>query len=246
MRCDSFTIKAHIDAFFELVYPIPAYSFLHRAILMRQFSKGECSIPLLKVVCASASIFLVRSEEDEARRTQWAVDAEQFVLSRIDDPSLVNLQIMVLLTLSCTYSRNIKKGMSLLAMASRMAYMTRMNYEVANIPFMLAETRRRVMWGIWMIDSIYSGGLPEFTTCSAVTVHIRLPCKELNYEMDIEIVSENLYADPGSVPSEQGIMGYFIRILDIRDRILRYVELSVSRSPSRIFCIKRLYKDGVV
>jgi hypothetical protein len=189
---------------------------------MRDFAKGATLPALLQAVCAAGAVFISRSPEDNALQQSWLQKAEDYVLKRIDDTSLANIQVLLLLTFSHNASRKFKKGMTLLSIASRMAYIGRLNYEGHDMPFMLKESRRRVMWGLYMQDTFYAGGLPEFTTCSVGNHHLKLPSTEINFEMDIEADSETLHPDRSATnASDLGIIAYFIRVLDIRDRILR-------------------------
>lgn len=231
MRCDEITIETHIAAYFDCVYPLPTFSFLHRAFFMRDFRQGSCSLALLKAVCAAGAVFLSRSEEDETRRLAWIQEAESFVIENMEDARLSNIQTILLLSFSSSAARKFKKGMFFLSIASRMAYISRMNYETPGIPFMLAESRRRCMWGLYIQDTIYAGGMPELAVCLASNNHINLPSKEVDFELDFESSSELLHKQNPSAPSsELGIMAYFVRIYDIRDRILRFVNI---RSPIR-------------
>jgi len=119
--------------------------------------------------------------------------------------------------------------MTLLSIASRMAYLSRLNYESGNVPFVVQETRRRLMWAIYTLDRFYSGGLPDFTVCPAESVHLTLPCNEMNFELEISTTTEPLQpVFPSVGNSGIGVFGFYIRMLDIRNRILWYYYIFMS------------------
>lgn len=219
-------LERFVNAYFDYVYPIPIFSFLQRALFMRDFKQGKYVEALVLAVCASGSIFLAKSEDDRRIRDIWIEQAESYVLKRIDEPSLVNIQIILLITYVYSALRKPRKVLSLLSIASRMAYVSRLNYEREDMPFMPREIRRRVMWALCMMDSLYSAGLPEFTTCSMQNNHLKLPCGEVAFAMDAEEESEPLNPQDSSSfqTIEPGILAYYIRVLDFRYRILRYVR----------------------
>jgi hypothetical protein len=95
----------------------------------------------------------------------WIAGAEPFVFKHIEDPELIKIQIILVLIFYYIVPRNIKKIMMLLFLASRMAYLTRLNYECNNMPFIVTETRRRLMWAIFVQDKFFSAGLMDFTLC---------------------------------------------------------------------------------
>jgi hypothetical protein len=222
---DSTCLEAHIDAYFNYVYPIPSFSFLQRALFVRDFKDGECASALLRAVCAAGSIFLAKNEIEKQRRDTWIEEAEIHVLKKLDEPNLVNIQVLLLLTFVYSALRKPRKILFLLSIASRMAYLNRLNYEREELPFMLRETRRRTMWALCMQDTFYAAGLPEFTTCAVKSIHVKLPSSETAFAMDIEEESEYLRPldEQTSRDTELGILAYYVRLLDIRDRILRFV-----------------------
>jgi hypothetical protein len=220
-------LEAHIDTYFTYVYPIPAFSFLQRALFVRDFRDGKCAPALLRAVCAAGSIFLAKNGSEKQRRDTWIEEAEAHVLKKLDEPNLVNIQVLLILTYVYSAQRKPRKILFLLSIASRMAYLNRLNYEREELPFMLREARRRTMWALCMQDTFYAAGLPEFTTCSMQSIHVKLPSGEAAFAMDIEEESE--YLRPSNVPTrratELGILAYYVRLLDIRDRILRFVGI---------------------
>ncbi|KAJ4135215.1 hypothetical protein NW768_004836 [Fusarium equiseti] len=71
------------------------------------------------------------------------------------------------------------------------------------------------------MDSLYSSGKAEFTACTPETLHIRLPCNEKSFSMDLPVTTEPLHPPPQSDTTSIGLLGYCIRVLDIRNRVQR-------------------------
>lgn len=225
MRCDTPVVKAHINAYFDYVYPMPSFSFLHRALFMLDYNQGTCSPGLLRAVCAAGSFYIPQKPETQSRKDVWINEAQSAVLQAIDEPCLVNIQSLLLLVFCNAMMRRHKKVMTLISIASRWAFISRLDQERSDLPFMIQEIRRRVMWGLCMQDQFYAGGLPKFTTCAMGTVSLKLPCSESAFAMDLDNETlEYLHQDSSSTrPSQLGIVAYWIKLMDIRNRVLRSV-----------------------
>ena len=105
---------------------------------------------------------------------------------------------------------------------TRFAFALRLNYENPNICSLAQESRRRLMWGIYILDTILAGGLPEFTLCPSNVMHVHLPSQESNFELDI--LGPNVRLDGVTDRStDLGLLAYYIRVMSLRDSILRYV-----------------------
>ena len=79
-----------------------------------------------------------------------------------------------------------------------------------------------------MLDTTFAGGISDFSVCSAQSLHIQLPCQERNFDLDLEEATEPLRAEFGRSTSETvGSLGFYIRILWIRYRILKVTKEAV-------------------
>jgi hypothetical protein len=109
-----------------------------------------------------------------------------------------------------------------MCLVARLAYILRLNHEEDRLPFLIQERRRRLMWSIYVMDTFYSSGRTEFTACPTDTIHLRLPCNEQSFAMDVPVVTEPLVPPTDQPPSrDMGLMAYCIRVIDIRDRTQR-------------------------
>lgn len=225
MNCDDTEVRTCIDSYFDHVYPIPQFSFLHRALFMSEFRRGQCPPILLKAVCAAGSLYLPKNCPSKLRTDAWVSEAESSVLENYDDTCLANIQTILILILCHTVKRRFKKVMVLLSIASRLAYISRLNHERRDLSFIESETRIRVMWALYMQESLFAGGLAEFTTVPGSNCHVRLPCPETSFAMDEGCESfEMLHPTCTKSSSNLGILAYYIRVLNLRDRILRCVR----------------------
>ncbi|KAI3576134.1 hypothetical protein IWW34DRAFT_79031 [Fusarium oxysporum f. sp. albedinis] len=216
------TVKQHIDAYFDLIHPIPCYGFLHRATLLQSWSKNELNPCVLSAICGITSRFIdPGSSEHRATAKRWIEDAESHLLRRVAQPRLSDIEAWLLVTLDHYLSQRVSKMLVSMALTSRLAYILRLNHEDPRQKFLVQERRRRLMWAIYIMDSLYSSGKTEFTACTPETLHIRLPCAEKSFSMDAPVITVPLHSSPHEDISNIGLLGYCIRVLDIRNRVQR-------------------------
>ncbi|KAJ5722990.1 hypothetical protein N7488_001025 [Penicillium malachiteum] len=218
---DKIFVESHIDAYFESLNAIPQYSFIHKPSFLRSFHQNTLDPLLLRFICGIASRF-IQPGLQQGYVAAWLKEVEAQVWPKLSEMKVGNLQI--LLSLICWYSveRKVSNLWTASAMAARIAYGLRLNHEASDkIPFILKETRRRLVWSIFMLDKLYAGGFPELTLCPANTLHVKLPCEEQNFELDIPVETSLLVkSGPFSEESGIGIMGYIARLMSIRHAIL--------------------------
>lgn len=96
------------------------------------------------------------------------------------------------------------------------------------------ESRRRLMWACYVLDAWMGSGGDHLTLLREADIKIQLPCNERNFGLRIPSVTETLgvghvlqFLPPSVVPPKpagnMGIMAYYIRIVTLRKRIIRYV-----------------------
>ncbi|KAM5386474.1 hypothetical protein ACJZ2D_000437 [Fusarium nematophilum] len=223
LEIDKLAVKQHIDAFFEFIYPIPCYGFFHRASLLQAWSRGDLSPLVLRAICGLTSRFIHRNNpERRSLARKWIEEAESGLLSRLAEPRVSDVEAWLLVTLDQYLSRRFSKMLVSMSLTSRLAYILRLNHENDRPSFLLQERRRRLMWSIFAMDTLYSSGKTEFTSCTTETIYIRLPCNEKSFSMDMP-VSTGLLGTEHDASSESniGLLGYCLRVLDIRDRVQR-------------------------
>ncbi|KAJ5975135.1 hypothetical protein N7481_008842 [Penicillium waksmanii] len=216
-------LESHVNAYLEYFNPIPAYSFVHKASFLRNFHHNKLDSIFLRCVCGIASRFLQRSSPRQDYASEWLKEVEGQVWPRIAEMKIENLQILLLLICWYSLDRKISNMWTSSAMAARIAYGMRLNYESTDpMPFVSKEVRRRIMWSIFMLDKFYSGGFAELTLCKASTMHLNLPCEERNFELDIPTATATLTptSPPGTLEDGIGLMGHMPRLVKIRHEVL--------------------------
>lgn len=96
------------------------------------------------------------------------------------------------------------------------------------------ESRRRLMWACYVLDAWTGSGPDQLTMLRESDIKIQLPCNERNFGLRIPSVTETLgvghvlqFLPPAVVPPKpagnMGIMAYYIRIITLWKRIVKYV-----------------------
>jgi hypothetical protein len=96
------------------------------------------------------------------------------------------------------------------------------------------EARRRLMWSCYVIDSWVGSGVDQLTMIDEQDIKIQLPCHSRNFLLQIPCITETLergkvldflHEDmmPDNTPANMGMMAYFIRLIEIRKKVLRLV-----------------------
>jgi hypothetical protein len=193
---------------------------------LQDINRGVCPLLLVRGICGAASIFLAKDQDDRLRAEQWIEAAEAEIFKAIDSTPLFKIQTIMLTIFYRAAAQKYRKVLLLLSFASRMAYINRLNYESTSNSFLVQESRRRLMWSIYLLDKFYADGILAFTLCPRDSIYLSLPCDERNFELDNRVRTQGLVPTYDQPPdSECGIFAYLIRILDIRDRILRYDQV---------------------
>ncbi|CAI0646244.1 unnamed protein product, partial [Colletotrichum noveboracense] len=234
-------IKQHIDAFFDLVYPIPCYGFIHKATFCQSWAQDTHNPRLLKAMCGLTARYLASGDQMRLQQaTRWTQEAEMQLFMRLSEPSLSDIEALMLTTLDHIMARRFSKMLITACLAARLAFMMRLNYEDGRHGFLMQERRRRLMWAIFTLDTLYSSGRAEFTGCSKETIHLQLPCNERSFTLDIPVMTEPLAPPDIPATSDLGLMAYNIRVLDIRDRIQRLSHTITHRRKPLPECIEQL------
>ena len=154
-------------------------NFLHQPTFLRQWHTHTVNVSLLKVVCACALRVFSTTQTDNERAAQWMHEAELDALQNLGDLTIPRLQALTLLAFfEFTYHIHSTKALMLLGLAARLALAKRLNYEDHSLSIVEQESRRRLMWSIFVLDKFCCGGVSELTLVSAEHMDIRLPTIE--------------------------------------------------------------------
>lgn len=190
---------------------------------MRWYQAGQADHCLLLSIVAITSRLsgLGPLELDHGRLC--AELAQKLILRDQRKPTVIKAQALLLIIRYQIWNREFMTALVLMATLSRFAFALRFNYENPNLCSLAQESRRRLMWAIFILDTMLAGDLPDFTLCPSSVIHVQLPCTESNFELDISGPSVPLRWDNGSSEiKDLGLLAYYIRVISLRDRILRY------------------------
>ncbi|KAJ3538534.1 hypothetical protein NM208_g5870 [Fusarium decemcellulare] len=216
-------IRKHIDAYFEFIYPIPCYSFVHRTTVLHSWSTGELDQCFIRGLCSIATRCLYPGDVprlDQART--WIQEAEAELYTQTGRPTTSNVEAWVFIALHYGLEWNFQKMLVSMSLLSRLAFTLRLNREDPRLPFLVRERRRRLMWSIFVTDTLYSSGKLEFKSCPIEAIHLQLPCNEHSFAMDSPVVTGRIRPLEAHFDhAELGLAAYCLRVLELRDRSFR-------------------------
>ncbi|EPE02834.1 nitrate assimilation regulatory protein [Ophiostoma piceae UAMH 11346] len=228
------------DQFFRHIHHIPTFAFLHRASLMQRYRAGLVDRPLLLALVGITSLMTDLGQGTRELGKQCIAEAEALVLSRLDRPSTLGLQALVFVIHYRVLSGRFSSAFMLHGVASRFASALRLNHENTRLCFLARESRRRLMWALYMIDSSMANGYADFSLWayrSDDAMNIQLPCNERNFEFDLPERTESLRPPPRSpggelppLPDDIGFLALHVRIRSLRGRVLQFTKDVTSSS----------------
>ncbi|KAF4950568.1 hypothetical protein FSARC_13136 [Fusarium sarcochroum] len=255
-------IRTVVDHYFANIHPLRCFAFVHRPSFTRQLDKGfesDDERALLHIICAQGAKFyaLALDVEDQdakailirAAGNNWAKKAEMLILTNFG----------IAKTCILLYDFHFRLGeytqaLMLSGLAVRMAHALQLNIEFSpdvlcaeanesSPPAVEKESRRRLMWACYILDAWTGSGVDQLTLLREADIKIQLPCNERNFRLRIPCVTETLgvghvlqFLPPAIVPrrpaANMGIMAYYIRIVTLWKRVVRYVKhLNTSPPP---------------
>lgn len=197
-----------IDDFFERIYPLPSYAFLHPATTKRRFREGRGHYTLALAISA-LTVALLR-EQDLSKASAWIQTAEQDVWIQLASPSISRLQTLLLIIHYRMVTGQFKQAFMLVAIAARSAAAMLLNHERPDIDRIGQETRRRLLWCLKIVERYFSVGLPEFELCPLETIFLQLPSAE-----------EDFGVCSGQSPGELGSYSLHVRLEAVRRDIMK-------------------------
>lgn len=227
---DALALRA-FDKFFRHVHHIPMFSFLHRASLMERYHAGLLDRPLLLALIGITALFTDIGPGTKDFGSRCVEESAALVMRDFEKPSVLRLQALVIITRHRILSRRFSSAFMLHATACRFAAALRLNHENPAICFLAQESRRRLMWSLYMLDTGIASGQVDFALWPDPEnqIHVQLPCNERNFEFDLPEPTEPLKPpDPGpdglprTLPDVVGFLALHVRIQWIRSKIQQY------------------------
>ena len=184
--------------------------------------------------------------------SQWAKIAEEMFFADYSTISITKLKVLILLHDQEARTGNYAGSFLLTGLVIRLAHALQLNNELS-VDVMckeegaspnevsVRESRRRLMWACYMIDVWAGSGVDHLTILNEKDLKIQLPCNERQFSLQIACVTERLEkgetldfipaAEVPEKPSDNlGMAAYYVRIVSIWRRVLRYVGYLLSLS----------------
>ncbi|RGP60774.1 hypothetical protein FSPOR_10455 [Fusarium sporotrichioides] len=215
-------IRKYLDTYFDNV-DIADCVFLHRATTIAEWSQGKLDSTLLKAICASAIRLSSIHEVENPTANKWITQVQHILVNNMGDMSVPKLQALMLVVKFRFSMRFTGDVWVLLSVASRVAFTKRLNYERPSMDPVKQECLRRLMWSIYSVDKIFSGGIEDLTICPTQRMHIRLPCSQHDFQLGLKSKAPFLGSKVDSA-TDLNVLAYLLRLYDIRDRVLRYTR----------------------
>lgn len=179
-------LQALVESYFNNVYPLPSYAFLHPATTIRQCSEGGLETCLSYAISAVASYHRGPVQTRGDVELSWIQAAEDLIWKHLESPNLARLQALLLVVLYRVETGTVQRAFMLSSLAARAAAALRLNHERATASEsrgnrVLQEIRRRTMWSLKLVERYFSVGLPEFELCPVDSIYLNLPCWERDF-----------------------------------------------------------------
>ncbi|KAH6604813.1 fungal specific transcription factor domain-containing [Trichoderma cornu-damae] len=222
---------ALLDTYFTRFHNKPFHIF-DEALIRKRIQLNQFPPFLLDAIAAVAARHTphpsgfraaVKLGDEYAARARSAID--------IDEPSIDNLQAMVLLAIAYTASGKGRKAFMLLTNAIGMTMALELHREMdqqAQITPVERETRRQLFWSCYLLDRFLASGSKRPSLVSDDSIALRLPSwspavSGLPVDGDFFLCGSNLQYFQGSGKKSQGASGMLIditRILGVTNRYL--------------------------
>ncbi|KAL4945411.1 hypothetical protein BDV06DRAFT_209517 [Aspergillus oleicola] len=221
---DKPTARRYLDVYFGAASrTVP--TFLHKPSILAEWRTGEIDPNLFKCIVAFGLFLDDTRSEGRTTARAWIQEVQDDTFRKIGRQSVGHLRILVILLRFRFQAGNFSDAWSLLAIAARSAFTLRLNYDhEQDLDPVDQESNRRLMWAIYQLDRLYSGGMEDLTVCPIERMHVRLPCDERSFETGIP--SRAAFLNDTAGLSEGGIDAHAFKIilLAIRDKILKYTK----------------------
>ncbi|KAL7944693.1 fungal-specific transcription factor domain-containing protein [Trichoderma barbatum] len=222
---------ALLDTFFTRFHNKPFHIF-DESLIRKRINQNQLPPFLFDAIAAVAARHTphplgfraaVKLGDEYAARARSAID--------IDEPSVDNLQAIVLLAIAFTASGKGRKAFMLITNAIGMIMALELHREVdpqAQVTPTERETRRQLFWSCYLLDRFSASGSKRPSLISDDSIALRLPswysaASNLHMDGDFFLCGSNLQYFQGSGKKSQGTSGMLIditRILGVTNRYL--------------------------
>ena len=188
------------------------YTFIHPPTFLQLFDADLVPDFLLLAVIATALRFL---DPRDRRVDAWTDECRHLVLRDVfSPPNTTTLQALLLLQRLEWHRAGHVAAWFISGLAVRLAHGLQLNLEIAGsgpaadasvIPVTLRETRRRLAWSCFVMESMIENGRSPLMSLDVGSIEVRLPCNEQSFRLGLEANVaglEHLFDGPGSSPGQ--------------------------------------------
>ena len=197
---------------------------------MQRHRNGVLDRPLLLALIGITSILVDLGPENKQYGDKCIDEAESLIFADLEKPSTVKVQALALIIKHRWASGRFSSAFMLLGIASRFAVVLRLNHEQPHLCFLAQESRRRLMWALYMMDSGAAGGYEDFAQWSAERVRLQLPCNERNFEFDLPQKTEGLVPPPQPMSEDLGNLALHVRVFWLRSKTVAFGRKAIRAS----------------
>ncbi|KAJ4316202.1 hypothetical protein N0V84_007984 [Fusarium piperis] len=207
-----------VNQYFDRLYPLASYSFLHKATVIQRCRDKTIDRALKLAICAITAMYFDKHNQE---RGTWAQEAERLMLDRLEQPSIFQLQASLLLIRYRAGVGQFPRAFIMAGLAGRWAVALRLNYEHSRLGPVAQEVRRRTFWSLYLLEDSFCVGLKEFELFDPDTIHLQLPCEDVDFHQERHVSTGYLQPGKGLEPEVLGSRAAFVRLAFIRRAIMR-------------------------
>ncbi|KAJ4116350.1 hypothetical protein NW769_003417 [Fusarium oxysporum] len=205
-----------VNQYFERLYPLSAFCFLHQATVIQRCHDKTIDRALQLAICSITAIYF---DQCQGERDAWAGEAEQLILDRLEQPSIFKIQASLLLIRYRAAVGQFPRAFIMAGLAARWAAAIRLNYEHSKLSPVAQEVRRRTFWSLSLLEDSFCVGLKEFELFDADTIYLQLPCEDADFQQERHVPTGYLQPGKGLEPEVLRIRAAFVRVAFIRRAI---------------------------
>ncbi|KAJ3455519.1 hypothetical protein MRS44_017001 [Fusarium solani] len=205
-----------VEQYFNSLYPLSSYNFLHKATVVQRCRDKTIDKALKLAICAITAIYF---SKHGAERDAWTRESERLILDRLERPSIFQLQASLLVTRYRVSMGQLSRAFMMAGLAGRWAAALRLNYEHSGLRPAAQEVRRRTFWSLYLLDENFSSESKGYELFHPDTIHLQLPCEEIDFTEERLVNTGYLHSDKGLEPRAIGLHAAFVKLTFIRRRI---------------------------
>lgn len=227
-------LSQSINAFFQHLYPIPSFAFLHEPTVRHQCENDTLDDSIAMSIAATVSLWLSPDHNSSQEISHSINCVETSIWNQLEKPCIRQLQCLLLIVHCHIRLGRFSRAYMLAGLAARAATALKLNYERPELSFIAQETRRRVLWALSSIDGFFSVGLPEYEAIPHTIIYQRFPSSE---EAFAEGNLKNQGADhrlllEAAPPEGRSLLAACIRLSKVSKDIMRLSrQLALSEQP---------------